>query len=41
MWSEHLQAGKEVGWNQVVARGACCVVFVWTDLLVPVVLFLY
>ena len=41
MWSGHLQAGKEVGWNRGVARGACCVVSVWADLPVPVVVFLY
>ena len=35
VWSGHLQAGKEVGWNRGVARGACCVVSVWADLPVP------
>ena len=28
MWSGHHQASKEVGWNQGVARGACCLVCV-------------
>ena len=41
MWSGHLQAGKEVGWNRGVARGACCMVSVWADLPVPMVVFLY
>ena len=41
MWSGHLQAGEEVGWNRGVAQGACCVISVWADLPVPVVVFLY
>ena len=41
MWSGHLQASKEVGWNRGVAWGACCVGSVWADLSVPVVVFLY
>ena len=41
VWSGHLQAGKDVGWNRGVAQGACCVVSVWADLPVPVVVFLY
>ena len=40
MWSGHLPAGKEGGWNRGVAQGACCVVFVSADLPVPVVVFL-
>ena len=28
LWSGHLQAGKEVGWNRGVAQGACCLVCV-------------
>ena len=36
LWSGHLQAGKEVGWNRGVARGVGCVFSVWADLPVPV-----
>ena len=35
------EVGKKVGWNRGVARGACCVVSMWADLWVPVVVFLY
>ena len=41
LWSGHLQAGKEMGWNQGVARGAYWVFSAWADLAVQVVVFLY
>ena len=41
VWSGPLEVGNEVGWNRGVAQGACCLVSVWADLPVPMVVFLY